>query len=45
MQLSLLAFALKPIEEYDVNLIRTFYTIILITKKPENDFVISGKGI
>jgi hypothetical protein len=43
--LSLLGFTIKPIEEYDVNLMRIFHIIILFTKKPENDFITSGIGI
>jgi hypothetical protein len=43
--LSLLAFALKSIEEYDVSLMRVFHTIALFTKKIENDFITIVKGI
>ncbi len=45
MQLGLLAFTTKSIDEYELNLMKMFHTMILITEKPENAFIAIGKGM
>jgi hypothetical protein len=43
--LCLLAFTIKSIEEYDMDLMGIFHIIILFTEIPENYFTTIGRGI
>jgi len=43
MQLGLLAFTTKSIDEYELNLMKMFHTMILIAEKPKNAFIAIGK--
>ena len=45
MKLGLFAFTLKFIEEFNMDVMKIFHTIISFTEKPENEFMALVKGI